>query len=192
MLVAGIDEVGRGPLAGPVVAAAVILDPGKMIVGLRDSKKLTSKRREDLSLQIKQQALAWSVGRADVEEIDRMNIHHASLLAMQRAALALTMIPQKIQVDGKFCPLLDCQVEAIIKGDEKILEISAASIIAKVTRDHEMLRWHQTYPEYGFDCHVGYGTKQHLAALVKYGATPLHRKTFAPVRKVLQRLSEQQ
>ena len=185
MLLAGIDEVGRGPLAGPVVAAAVIFDVGNVIPGLRDSKKLSHQSRETLSLQIKQHALAWSIGRAEVEEIDALNIHHASLLAMRRAALVLNIKPEKVQVDGKFCPQLDCQVEAIIKGDEKILEISAASIIAKVTRDHEMRQWHQAYPEYGFDRHVGYGTKQHLIALEKYGATPLHRKTFSPVRNVL-------
>ena len=185
ILLAGVDEVGRGPLAGPVVAAAVILDPQKPIDGLRDSKKLSIQRREILSINIKERAFAWAIGRAEVEEIDQLNIHHASLLAMQRAVTTLQIKPHKAQVDGKFCPMLDCEVEAIIKGDEKILEISAASIIAKVTRDHEMTAWHQTYPEYGFDRHSGYGTKLHLAALGKYGATPLHRKTFAPVRKVL-------
>ncbi len=186
LLIAGVDEVGRGPLAGPVVAAAVILNPQKPISGLNDSKKLSIKRRESLCVVIKQQALAWAVGRAEVEEIDRLNIHHASLLAMRRAVQALQLKPAKTCIDGKFCPQLDCETEAIVKGDEKVLEISAASILAKVTRDQEMAHWHQTYPEYGFDRHSGYGTQYHLAALAKYGATPLHRRSFAPVRKVLQ------
>ena len=160
-----MDEVGRGPLAGPVIAAAVILNPKNSIVGLCDSKKLTAKRRTVLCLEIKQKAIAWAVGRATVAEIDTLNIHHASLLAMQRAVNALAITPDQAQFDGKFCPAVECMTEAIIKGDKKISAISAASIIAKVTRDGEMLNWHQTYPQYGFDRHSGYATKQHLAAL---------------------------
>ena len=189
LLVAGVDEVGRGPLAGPVVAAAVILDPQKPILGLCDSKKLSAKRRQLLCVEIKQQAIAWAVGRAEVEEIDDLNIHHASLLAMHRAVQALKIKPHKAQIDGKFCPQLDCETEAIIKGDEKVLEISAASILAKVTRDQEMTNWHQTYPEYGFDRHSGYGTQYHLAALAQHGVTPLHRRSFAPVRKILESMA---
>ena len=185
VLEAGVDEVGRGPLAGPVIAAAVILNPQKPISGLRDSKKLSVKRRQSLCIEIKQQALAWAVGRAEVEEIDALNIHHASLLAMRRAVHALPVKPGKVWIDGKFCPQLEYETEAIVKGDEKIIEISAASILAKVTRDQEMTNWHQTYPNYGFAQHNGYGTQYHLDALIKYGVTPLHRRSFAPVRKLL-------
>lgn len=185
-LIAGVDEVGRGPLAGPVVAAAVILNPECNIPGLCDSKQLRVKRRQDLCLQIKQVAIAWAVGRAEVAEIDTLNIHHASLLAMQRAVAGLAIKPHKVQFDGKFYPKVAYPAEAVIRGDQKILSISAASIIAKVTRDREMLGWHQNYPEYGFDHHMGYGTKQHLTALRTHGLTPLHRRSFAPVRTVLQ------
>ncbi len=186
MLLAGVDEVGRGPLAGPVVAAAVILNPEKPITGLADSKKLTAKKREQLAILIKESALAWSIGRAEPEEIDSLNIHHASLLAMQRAILALSIKPDFIQVDGKFCPKVDIKIEAIIKGDSLVQEISAASIIAKVARDQEMAEeWHVQYPEYGFHNHSGYGTPEHMTALAKWGATPIHRRSFEPVRQVL-------
>lgn len=185
VILAGVDEVGRGPLAGPVVAAAVILDPNNPIEGLTDSKKLTAKRREALCIEIKAKSLAWALGCADAVEIDQLNIHHASLLAMKRAVEALSVQPTLAKVDGKFCPNLDCAAEAIIKGDLTVPEISAASIIAKVTRDAEMSAWHATYPEYGFDRHAGYPTKQHLLALAEHGVTPLHRRSYRPVQKCL-------
>ena len=184
-LIAGVDEVGRGALAGPVVAAAVILNSQFNIPGLRDSKTLTLKCREDLCLQIRQTAIAWAVGRAEAAEVDTLNIHHASLLAMQRAVNSLAIKPHKAQFDGRFYPKIGCYAEAVVKGDQKIASISAASIIAKVMRDHEMLHWHQIYPQYGFAQHMGYGTKQHLAALTAHGATPLHRRSYAPVHAVL-------
>jgi ribonuclease HII len=185
-LIAGVDEVGRGPLAGPVVAAAVILDINYPIVGLADSKKLTARKREQLTEQIKQHALAWAIGRVEPSEIDVLNIHHASLLAMKKAIDALTLKPAFIQVDGKFCPNIDIPSEAIIGGDAKIQAISAASIIAKVTRDAEMVKWHQHYPEYGFNVHSGYPTKRHLAALEAFGVSPIHRRSYEPVRRLLQ------
>ncbi len=187
-LIAGVDEVGRGSLAGPVVAAAVILHQQHNVSGLYDSKKLTPQRRQTLCLQIKQHAISWAVGRAEVKEIDTLNIHYASLLAMQRAVVALDIKPHKAQFDGKFYPKIACTAEAIVKGDEKVLSISAASIIAKVTRDCEMLSWHKIYPEYGFNRHMGYATRQHLTALTVHGVTPLHRRSFAPVRAVLQQI----
>jgi ribonuclease HII len=186
LVIAGVDEVGRGPLAGPVVAAAVILDPKNPIEGLTDSKKLSAARREKLADIIKAQSLAWSLGRAEVDEIDALNIHHASLLAMQRAVLNLSLMPTHVKVDGKFCPKLTCNVEAIVKGDLLIAEISAASIIAKVTRDAEMSVWHQTYPQYGFDKHAGYPTKYHLQALTEHGITPLHRRSYGPIKNLLE------
>ncbi|MBB70859.1 MAG: ribonuclease HII [Legionellales bacterium] len=185
LLVAGVDEVGRGPLAGPVVAAAVILDPARPIEGLRDSKKLSEKKREALVPIIQEHAIAWALGRAEVEEIDTINILQASFLAMQRAVAALTVTAHKILVDGNHAPEFHCPTEAIIGGDDSEACISAASIIAKVHRDNEMRELHELYPEYGLANHKGYGTKAHLAALAEFGATPIHRKSFAPVRRVV-------
>ena len=186
ILVAGVDEVGRGPLAGPVVAAAVILDPTKPIDGLMDSKKLTESKRQVLSKVIKERALSWALGRAEVEEIDEINILQASLLAMERAVLGLDIKPIKAMVDGNKLPNLDCQAEAIIKGDSKIPAISAASIIAKVARDSEMLELDTQYPGYGLAKHKGYPTKAHLAALSELGVTPIHRVSYKPVRQLLE------
>jgi len=185
-LIAGVDEVGRGPLAGAVVAAAVILDPAHPIEGLKDSKQLSAKKREALYLEITEHALAWSLGRAEIEEIDALNIHHASLLAMQRAVNGLSIKPDKALIDGKYTPVLDCEAEAIIKGDQTVHAISAASIIAKVTRDREMLAFHETYPQYGFDQHVGYPTPQHLKALLEHGISIIHRKSFGPVKRLIE------
>ena len=184
-LVAGVDEVGRGPLAGPVVAAAVILDPNRPIEGLMDSKKLTEKRRAQLSDIIKQQALAWSLGRAEVEEIDQINILQASLLAMKRAVEGLTHRPDMALIDGNKLPVLDCPAEAIIKGDSKIPAISAASIIAKVARDDEMCVLDQQYPGYGLAKHKGYPTKLHIQALEQLGISPIHRLSYKPVKQFL-------
>jgi ribonuclease HII len=188
MMIAGVDEVGRGPLAGAVVAAAVILDPKQPIVGLKDSKQLSEKKREALAVEIKQKALAWSIGRAEVAEIDQINILQASLLAMRRAVEGLSIQPSLVQVDGNRCPSLPTgmQCEAIIKGDSKIAAISAASIIAKVARDAELVELDQQYPQYQFAKHKGYGTALHLALLQEYGVSPVHRHSFAPVKKALQ------
>lgn len=183
-LIAGVDEVGRGPLAGPVMAAAVILNPQKPIVGLADSKKLTSKRRETLFELIKKNSLAWALGEASVEEIDSINILQASLLAMKRAIDTLSIKPKHIQVDGGFLPKVEYSIESVIDGDNLIPAISAASIIAKVIRDRKMVTYDKTYPEYGFAQHKGYGTRKHLQALQEYGITPIHRHSFAPVRKM--------
>ena len=185
LLVAGVDEVGRGPLAGPVVAAAVILDPEKPIEGLADSKKLTEKRREMLAAEIKEKALSWSICRAEVEEIDRINILQASLLAMKRSVESLSHQPELALIDGNHCPQLDCAMEAIIKGDSKEPAISAASILAKVARDTEMVEMEQKYPGYGFAKHKGYPTKQHREAIIELGITDIHRKSYAPVQKQL-------
>jgi ribonuclease HII len=185
-LIAGVDEVGRGPLAGPVVAAAVILDPIQPITDLADSKQLTERQRERLAGQIRQQALAWALGRAEVAEIDRINILQASLLAMQRAVEALRLIPHKALVDGNRLPRLSCDAEAIVGGDNKVAAISAASIIAKVARDREMVELEAVYPGYGLAKHKGYPTKQHLQALHSLGVTPIHRRSFAPVRRILE------
>ena len=183
-LIAGVDEVGRGPLAGPVVAAAVILNPNFSIDGLADSKVLTSKRREVLSEIIKNKCIAWAIGYATVEEIDRINILQASLLAMQRAIDALSIKPNHVQVDGQFLPKISYSAEAIIDGDNLIPVISAASIVAKVVRDRQMVEYDLIYPEYGFAKHKGYGTVQHLTALKQFGVTPIHRRSFAPVRMI--------
>ncbi|WP_251359482.1 ribonuclease HII [Kangiella sp. TOML190] len=184
-LIAGVDEVGRGPLAGPVVAAAVILDPNKPIIGLADSKKLSESKREQLSLEIKENALAWSIARAEIEEIDRINILQASLLAMKRAVESLSTFPQLALIDGNKLPELDCAMEAIIKGDSKEACISAASIIAKVSRDQEMVAMDERYPGYGFAKHKGYPTKQHREAIERLGITPIHRRSYAPVQRLL-------
>lgn len=183
--VAGVDEVGRGPLAGPVVAAAVILDPDNPVSELKDSKRLSPSRREALYREITSKAIAWGVGRAEVEEIDRLNILQASLLAMRRAVLLLDPAPRRVLVDGNHCPPLDCSVEAIIRGDATVAAISAASIIAKVTRDHEMIDLDRSYPGYGLAKHKGYPSREHLEALQRLGVTPLHRRSYAPVRKLL-------
>lgn len=184
-LLAGVDEAGRGPLAGDVVAAAVILDPLRPIAGLADSKKLTEKKREVLFDQIHQQALAVAIGRANVTEIDQLNILWASMLAMHRAVDALTVRPEFVVVDGNRLPKWDYDGQAVVKGDQRMSCISAASIIAKVTRDRDMSDLASVYPDYGFNQHKGYPTAHHKAALARYGATDQHRKTFAPVKAVL-------
>lgn len=184
-LIAGVDEVGRGPLCGAVVTAAVILDPANPIDGLNDSKKLTDKKREYLFDEITQRALVWQVGRAEVEEIDQLNILHATMLAMQRAVLGLSIEPELVLVDGNRCPDLPYPCEAVIKGDSQVPAIAAASILAKVTRDREMLVLDQKYPGYGIAKHKGYPTKAHLEALKKLGPTPIYRRSFKPVQKLL-------
>lgn len=184
-LLAGVDEAGRGPLAGDVVAAAVILDPLRPIAGLADSKKLTEKKREVLFDQIHQQALAVAIGRANVTEIDQLNILWASMLAMHRAVDALAIRPEFVVVDGNRLPKWDYDGQAVVKGDQRMSCISAASIIAKVTRDRDMSDLASVYPDYGFNQHKGYPTALHKAALARYGATDQHRKTFAPVKAVL-------
>ena len=185
-LVCGVDEAGRGPLAGPVYAAAVILRSDHTIMGLADSKALSALQRERLSEEIRANALAWAVAFATVEEIDRLNILQASLLAMRRAVAALSVRPIKALVDGNRDPRLDCLTETIVKGDATVPAISAASILAKVDRDTEMLRLHALHPAYGLDRHKGYPTKQHLAAIRQHGVCEIHRRSFAPVRRVLQ------
>ena len=186
-LVAGVDEAGRGPLAGPVVAAAVILDDLKPIPGLADSKTLSPRQRERLSAEIHARALCFSVAQASVEEIDRLNILQATLLAMRRAVMGLRLKPHKVLVDGNRLPTLDIVAEAVIQGDRTVPAISAASILAKVARDRWCLEIDAEYPLYGFAAHKGYGTAQHLAALQRHGATPWHRRSFSPVAQVLLR-----
>jgi ribonuclease HII len=186
MRVAGVDEVGRGPLAGPVVTAAVVLPDDFNLPGLTDSKKLSAKRREILAVAIKEQALAWSMGEASVEEIDTLNILHATMLAMQRAVAGLTVSVDKVLVDGNRAPDFGIPAEAIIGGDGIEPSISAASIIAKVARDHLMTAYAISFPNYGFERNSGYPTKQHRDALIQFGVTPIHRRSFAPVRKVLE------
>lgn len=183
---AGVDEVGRGPLAGDVVAAAVILDPGRPIAGLRDSKKLSAARRESLALVIKECALAWSVARATVAEIDAHNILQASLLAMHRAVQALAPQPAYVLVDGNRLPRWDYASEPVVRGDDRVPAIAAASILAKVQRDRELVALEQLYPGYGFAAHKGYPTAAHLAALQRLGVTPVHRRSFGPVRALLE------
>ncbi|MCW9058064.1 MAG: ribonuclease HII [Gammaproteobacteria bacterium] len=186
ILIAGVDEVGRGPLAGPVVAAAVILDPERPIAGLADSKQLSEKRREALSELIMEQALAWHIARAEVEEIDRINILQASLLAMQRAVLALKPMAELALIDGNRCPELPCPAQAVVKGDSLVAAISAASIIAKVARDREMVALDRDYPGYGLARHKGYPSRQHIEALQTLGVTSIHRRSYAPVRRLLE------
>lgn len=183
-LVCGIDEAGRGPLAGPVVAAAVILDPSRPLPGIDDSKKLSAAKRERLALLIREQALCWAVAEASVEEIDRLNILQATLLAMQRAVAALSLRPERALVDGNRCPRLDIPVAAIVKGDGQIASIAAASILAKTVRDAGMRVLHQDYPHYGFDRHMGYPTAAHFAALKQHGPSPAHRRSFGPVAQL--------
>lgn len=187
--IAGVDEAGRGPLAGPVVSAAVILNPEHPISGLADSKKLSAKRREVLYEIIVERALVWGVGRCEVDEIDQLNILNATMLSMQRAVAELSISPDRVQVDGNRCPEFACPVEAIVKGDQKIAAISAASIIAKVTRDREMLKLHADYPQFGFDRHMGYPTVFHKQMLNEHGPSPCHRMSYKPVQ--LARISHQ-
>ena len=184
-MIAGIDEAGRGPLAGPVVAAAVVLHPEKSISGLADSKKISHKKRVHLSAEIKNHSLAWGIGCATATEIDEINIHHATLLAMQRAYNAMHVEVKHVLVDGLYCPEINTSCTAIVKGDQSVLEISAASILAKVTRDAEMFEHHKIMPEYGFDQHKGYPTTQHIAALKKFGPCDLHRRSYKPVRDAM-------
>lgn len=185
-MIAGSDEVGRGPLAGPVIASSVILPEDYDLPGLTDSKKLTEKKRLFLFEEIKRQAVAWSVAEATVEEIDQINILQASLLAMKRSVEALSVTPQKVLVDGKFCPDVTMSVQAIIKGDLTVPVISAASIIAKVTRDQLMVELDEQYPGYGLAAHKGYATKLHLAAIDQNGPCPIHRKSFAPIKQLFE------
>ncbi|MEQ9745578.1 ribonuclease HII [Pectobacterium actinidiae] len=183
--IAGVDEVGRGPLVGAVVTAAVILDPTRPIVGLADSKQLSEKRRLSLYDEIKEKALAWSLGRAEPEEIDQLNILHATMLAMQRAVAGLAIVPDFVLIDGNRCPALPMPAQAVVKGDSRVAEISAASIMAKVTRDREMVELDQRFPAYGFAQHKGYPTAFHLEKLAALGATEFHRRSFAPVKRAL-------
>ena len=183
--VCGVDEAGRGPLAGPVYAAAVILDPDSRIDGLKDSKLLSALRREKLSELIQKHSLTYAVAQATVEEIDRLNILQATMLAMQRAVEGLGIQPDEAWIDGNRCPKLSCRVRAIVQGDRLHPVISAASILAKTARDAEMQRMHERYPQYCFDRHKGYPTPEHLALLVRYGPSAIHRRSFAPVRRIL-------
>lgn len=182
-LVAGVDEVGRGPLCGAVVTAAVILDPNRPILGLNDSKKLTEARREKLFDEICEKALSWHIARAEVEEIDELNILHATMLAMQRAVEGLHVTPKLAMIDGNRCPKLTIPSEAVVKGDSKVPAIAAASILAKVSRDREMAAFELIYPGYGIGGHKGFPTPVHLEALARLGPTPIHRRSFAPVRQ---------
>jgi ribonuclease HII len=185
IIICGVDEAGRGPLAGPVYAAAVILDPRRPIAGLADSKKLSEKRRNHLALQIRQLAAAWAIAEASVEEIDALNILQASMLAMRRAIETLSLRPTEVLVDGLHCPTTGLPSRAIVKGDNSVAEISAASILAKTARDSAMMILHESYPQYGFDMHKGYPTSAHLAALRAHGISAVHRKSFGPVRVLL-------
>ena len=191
VLVCGVDEAGRGPLAGPVSAAAVILDPDNPIAGLADSKKLTEQQRDRLVPIIQGKALAWAVAYADVGEIDRLNILQATLLAMRRAVLSLPIRPRQVLVDGLYCPDTGIPSVAIVKGDSKFAAISAASVLAKTARDALMLELHEIYPHYGFASHKGYPTAAHLAALREHGVSIVHRKSFRPVRELLFPRAEQ-
>ena len=184
-LLCGVDEAGRGPLCGPVVAAAVILDPARPIVGLADSKKLSEKRRNALAIEIREKALAWCIAEASVAEIDRLNILHATMLAMQRAVAGLSVVPGRVQVDGNRCPRLDVPCEAVVKGDSLVAEISAASILAKTARDALLVELDRRYPQYGLAGHKGYPTAAHLAALKAHGACEIYRTSFAPVRDII-------
>lgn len=183
--IAGVDEVGRGPLVGAVVTAAVILDPARPIVGLADSKKLSEKRRNALYEEIIEKALSWSLGRAEPHEIDELNILHATMLAMQRAVSGLSIEPDFVLIDGNRCPKLPMASQAVVKGDSCVAEISAASILAKVTRDREMEVLDAQFPDYGFAQHKGYPTAFHLERLAQLGATEHHRRSFGPVKRVL-------
>jgi ribonuclease HII len=186
-LLAGVDEAGRGPLVGNVVAAAVILNSDDRIEGLADSKKLSARRREQLAIEIRQRSRAWAVVSVSPEEIDQINILQATMLAMKLAVEQLNVTPDHVFVDGNRCPDLSLPVTAIVKGDDRVSEISAASIIAKVTRDEQMQLLHNEFPQYGFDRHKGYPTKAHMAALAEHGPCPQHRRSYAPVRRYLER-----
>ncbi len=186
LLICGVDEAGRGPLAGPVCAAAVILDENRPIEGLADSKKLSERKRDQLAPLIRERALAWAVAWAEPEEIDRLNILQATLLAMKRAVEALPVQPHRVLVDGLYCPQTGLPSEAIVKGDSKVAAISAASILAKTARDELMMQLHERYPHYDFAGHKGYPTAAHLAALREHGASDVHRRSFKPVRDILQ------
>jgi len=185
ILICGVDEAGRGPLAGPVYAAAVILNENYPIAGLADSKKLSEKRRDQLAIEIKKHALAWAIAEASAEEIDEINILQASLLAMRRAVEALAIQPQEVWVDGLYCPETGLPSRAIVQGDSSVVEISAASILAKTARDSAMLALHKSYPNYGFDRHKGYPTAAHIEALKLHGVSAVHRKSFRPVQACL-------
>jgi ribonuclease HII len=185
-LICGVDEAGRGPLAGPVYAAAVILNPQHPIAGLADSKKISEKKRDQLALEIRQHASAWAIATASAEEIDAINILRASLLAMKRAVEALSLQPHEVLVDGLYCPETGLPSRAIVKGDSSVAEISAASILAKTARDAAMIEMHERLPQYGFAVHKGYPTAAHLAALKQHGISAEHRKSFGPVRKLIQ------
>lgn len=185
LIIAGVDEVGRGPLCGPVITAAVILDPENPIEGLNDSKKLSEKKRDALFDEIREKAFAFALGRAEVHEIDELNILHATMLAMQRAVQGLKIQPDLAYIDGNRCPELPCRAEAVVKGDSRVPEIAAASILAKVTRDREMYEMDKQYPGYGIAGHKGYPTKAHLEALKVLGVTPEHRRSFKPVYNLL-------
>ncbi|MBK4714053.1 MULTISPECIES: ribonuclease HII [Tenebrionibacter/Tenebrionicola group] len=184
-LVAGVDEVGRGPLVGAVVTAAVILDPARPVAGLADSKTLSEKRRLALFAEICDKALSWSLGRAEPHEIDELNILHATMLAMQRAVAGLHITPEYVLIDGNRCPKLAMPCTAVVKGDSRVAEISAASILAKVTRDREMTELDRHFPQYGFAQHKGYPTAFHLEKLIEHGATEHHRRSFGPVKRAL-------
>ncbi len=184
-IICGVDEAGRGPLAGPVFAAAVILDPSRPIDGLRDSKKLSEKRRDALALEIKQHALAWAIAQCSEAEIDELNILQATMLAMRRAVEALATVPTLALIDGNRCPVMTIRAMAIVEGDDKVHAISAASILAKTARDAALQQLHLIYPQYAFDQHKGYPTALHLARLREHGVSPVHRRSYAPVRKLL-------
>ena len=184
-LVCGVDEAGRGPLAGPVFAAAVILDPARPIDGLRDSKKLSAARRDALATIIRRDALAWAIAQCSETEIDELNILQATMLAMRRAIEGLSVLPSLALIDGNRCPVCSIRTEAIVKGDDKVAEISAASILAKTARDAALTEMHRTYPQYAFDQHKGYPTALHLERLRAHGVSPVHRRSYAPVRALL-------
>lgn len=186
-IICGVDEAGRGPLAGPVFAAAVILDRDRPIPGLRDSKKLNEAKRDELAPLIREHSIAWAVAKASEEEIDRLNILQASLLAMKRAVYALSTVPTLALIDGNKCPVMRIQSIAIVEGDDKIEAISAASILAKTARDAALVKLHKKYPQYGFDQHKGYGTALHLERLREHGPSVVHRRSFAPVRALLEK-----
>jgi ribonuclease HII len=186
-LLAGVDEAGRGPLVGNVVAAAVILDKNRPVDGLADSKKLSAKRREQLAEQIRERAIAWSVISIDAAEIDRINILQATMLAMKQSVEQLAVVPEHVFIDGNRCPQINIPATAIVKGDARVAEISAASILAKVERDAQMLVLHETWPQYGFDKHKGYPTKAHFEALAEHGPCPEHRRSYGPVRRAVAR-----
>jgi ribonuclease HII len=185
-IVCGVDEAGRGPLAGPVFAAAVILDPRRPIEGLKDSKQLTEARRNELAPQIKECALAWAIAECSHEEVDSLNIYHATMLAMRRAVEALATVPTIALIDGNRCPPMSVKAHAIVEGDDKVHAISAASILAKTARDAALVALHEVYPQYGFDQHKGYSTPLHLERLKAHGPCPVHRRSFAPVRALME------